>query len=36
MQRRIAKDAKYGFGGLIDLAHAEPSAMAKHGVRSSW
>ena len=26
-----AKDAKYGFGGLIDLAHAEPVAGLKHG-----
>ena len=26
-----AKDAKYGFGRLIDLAHAEPVTVAKHG-----
>jgi prevent-host-death family protein len=26
-----AKDAKYGFGRLIDLARAEPIAVAKHG-----
>ncbi|MCB1484702.1 MAG: type II toxin-antitoxin system Phd/YefM family antitoxin, partial [Hyphomicrobiaceae bacterium] len=26
-----AKDAKYGFGRLIDLARAEPVAVAKHG-----
>ena len=24
------KDAKYGFGRLIDLAHAEPVAVVKH------
>jgi prevent-host-death family protein len=26
-----ARDAKYGFGGLIDLARADPIAVAKHG-----
>jgi prevent-host-death family protein len=26
-----ANDAKYGFGGLIDLARAKPVAVAKHG-----
>ena len=26
-----AKDAKYGFGRLIDLARAEPVTVAKHG-----
>ncbi len=26
-----AKDAKYGFSRLIDLARAEPVAVAKHG-----
>jgi len=27
----MAKEAKYGFGRLIDLARAEPVAVAKHG-----
>jgi prevent-host-death family protein len=31
MQILSAKDAKYGFGRLIDLARAEPVAVAKHG-----
>lgn len=31
MQVLTAKDAKYGFGRLIDLARAEPVAVAKHG-----
>lgn len=31
MQTISAKDAKYGFGRLIDLARAEPVAVAKHG-----
>ena len=31
MQALRAKDAKYGFGRLIDLAHADPVAVAKHG-----
>ena len=31
MQTLSAKDAKYGFGRLIDLARAEPVAMAKDG-----
>lgn len=31
MQTLNAKDAKYGFGRLIDLARAEPVAVAKHG-----
>lgn len=31
MRNMTAKDAKYGFGKLIDLARAEPVAIAKHG-----
>ena len=31
MRSMTAKDAKYGFGRLIDLARAEPVAVAKHG-----
>ena len=31
MKTLAAKDAKYGFGRLIDLARAEPIAVAKHG-----
>jgi prevent-host-death family protein len=31
MKTFTAKDAKYGFGRLIDLARAEPVAVAKHG-----
>jgi prevent-host-death family protein len=31
MQTLSAKDAKCGFGRLIDLARAEPVAVAKHG-----
>lgn len=31
MQTLSAKDAKYGFGRLIDLARAEPVAVAKQG-----
>ena len=31
MQTISAKDAKYGFGRLIDLARVEPVAVAKHG-----
>lgn len=31
MQSMTAKDAKYGFGRLIDLARAEPVLVAKHG-----
>ncbi|MFZ3585571.1 type II toxin-antitoxin system Phd/YefM family antitoxin [Loktanella sp. DJP18] len=31
MQILTAKDAKYGFGKLIDLARAGPVAVAKHG-----
>jgi hypothetical protein len=31
MEALTAKDAKYGFGWLIDLACAEPVAVAKHG-----
>jgi hypothetical protein len=27
-----AKDTKYGFGRLIDLAHTKPVAVAKHGL----
>jgi hypothetical protein len=30
MKTPTAKDAKYGFGRLIDLARAEPVAVAKH------
>ena len=33
MQTLSAKDAKYGFGRLIDLARAGPVAVAKHGRR---
>ena len=31
MQTPSAKEAKYGFGRLIDLARAEPIAVTKHG-----
>ena len=31
MKTLTAKDAKYGFGRLIDLARAEPVAVSKHG-----
>lgn len=31
MQSLSAKDAKYGFGRLIDLARAELVPVAKHG-----
>lgn len=31
MQTVTAKDAKYSFGRLIDLARAEPIAVTKHG-----
>ena len=31
MKTLSAKDATYGFGRLIDLARAEPVAVAKHG-----
>ena len=31
MKTLSAKDAKYGFGRLIDLARTEPVAVAKHG-----
>ena len=31
MQTLSAKDAKYGFGRLIDLARAEPVVVTKHG-----
>lgn len=31
MQRMSAKDAKYGFGRLIDLARSEPVVVEKHG-----
>ena len=31
MQTISAKDAKYGFGRLIDLARVEPVAVTKHG-----
>ena len=31
MQILSAKEAKYGFGRLIDLARAKPITVAKHG-----
>ena len=31
MQILSAKEAKYGFGRLIDLARAKPVAVTKHG-----
>jgi prevent-host-death family protein len=31
MQSMSAKDAKYGFGRLIDLARSEPIVVEKHG-----
>lgn len=31
MQSMSAKDAKYGFGRLIDLARLEPVVVEKHG-----
>ncbi len=31
MQTLTAKEAKYGFGRLIDLARVAPVAVAKHG-----
>jgi prevent-host-death family protein len=31
MKTLTAKDAKYGFGRLIDMARAEPVLVAKHG-----
>ena len=31
MRTLSAKEAKYGFGRLIDLARAEPVTVAKHG-----
>lgn len=31
MKTLSAKDAKYGFGRLIDLARTEPVVVAKHG-----
>ena len=31
MKTLTAKDAKYGFGRLIDLARTEPVTVAKHG-----
>jgi len=31
MKTLSAKDAKYGFGRLIDLARSEPVVVAKHG-----
>ncbi|SIO66987.1 prevent-host-death family protein [Bradyrhizobium erythrophlei] len=31
MQSISAKEAKYGFGRLIDLARAEPVTVEKHG-----
>ncbi len=31
MKSVSARDAKYGFGRLIDMARAEPVTVAKHG-----
>ena len=31
MRTLTAKDAKYGFGRLVDLARTEPLAVTKHG-----
>ena len=31
MKTLNAKNAKHGFGRLIDMAHAEPVAVAVHG-----
>jgi hypothetical protein len=31
MKALTAKDAKYGFGRLIDLSPAEPVSLANHG-----
>jgi prevent-host-death family protein len=31
MRTLTAKEAKYGFGQLIDLARAEPLVVVKHG-----
>lgn len=31
MKTLTAKDAKYGFGRLVNLALASPVAMSKHG-----
>lgn len=31
MKNMSAKDAKYGFGRLIDLARSEPVTVEKHG-----
>jgi prevent-host-death family protein len=31
MRAVSAKDAKYGFGRLIDMARAEPVVVEKHG-----
>ena len=31
MQTLSIKDAKYGFGRLIELARAEPITLVKHG-----
>ena len=31
MDTLTAKEAKYGFGRLIDLARAKPVAVTKHG-----
>lgn len=31
MKSLSAREAKYGFGRLIDLARAEPVTVAKHG-----
>jgi hypothetical protein len=35
MQSMSAKDAKYGFGRLIDLARSEPSPLTSMGVQLS-
>ena len=36
MQTLSAKDAKYGFGRLIDLARASPFTVTRHERRLSW
>ena len=36
MRTLSAKDAKYGFGRLMDLARAAPVTVAKYGRPSLW
>jgi hypothetical protein len=36
MRSISVKDAKYGFGRLIDLTRAEPILIAKHGQPDFW